>query len=229
MYVKTVKSNYFDWYIVGYVPMSDMMQGLNMRLIFTRADYCGHRPGGLILRSIGPKITNPFERIIKGMAEIEKENYTVQINDSSFYETQYICTQFNHMSSHLHQLIHDVYLSQLREKEAQFVALQAQINPHFLYNALDNMNMMLIVRGQGGYQRFRDAVKRIDAIQYRYYAEPGNPLGGSGTGQEISVYPENPFWRAVVLFDCLPGRNQEYSDCQAADPAIGGKRYYPWN
>lgn len=149
MYVKTVKSNYFDWYIVGYVPMSDMMQGLNMRLIFTIVlTIVGIALAALFCVLLGRKITNPFERIIKGMAEIEKENYTVQINDSSFYETQYICTQFNHMSSHLHQLIHDVYLSQLREKEAQFAALQAQINPHFLYNALDNMNMMLIVRGQ---------------------------------------------------------------------------------
>ena len=88
------------------------------------------------------------------MKEIENENYSIQISDSSFYETSYICKQFNHMSSHLNELIHDVYISQLNEKEAQFAALQAQINPHFLYNALDNMNMMLIVRGQEDISNF---------------------------------------------------------------------------
>lgn len=149
MYVKAVKSSYFDWYIVGYVPLDDMMKSLNMRLIFTVVlTAVGIALAVSFCIILGRKITTPFDRIIKGMAEIEKENYSVQINDSSFYETQYICTQFNHMSSHLNQLIHDVYISHLHEKEAQFAALQAQINPHFLYNALDNMNMMLIVRGQ---------------------------------------------------------------------------------
>ena len=155
MYVKTIKSSYFDWYIVGYVPLNDMMQDLNLRLVFTILLTVA----GIILAVIfcvilSQKITTPFDRIIKGMKEIENENYSIQISDSSFYETSYICKQFNHMSSHLNELIHDVYISQLNEKEAQFAALQAQINPHFLYNALDNMNMMLIVRGQEDISNF---------------------------------------------------------------------------
>lgn len=155
MYVKTIKSSYFDWYIVGYVPLNDMMQDLNLRLVFTiLLTAVGILLAVIFCVILGQKITTPFDRIIKGMKEIENENYSIQINDSSFYETQYICKQFNHMSRHLNELIHDVYISQLNEKEAQFAALQAQINPHFLYNALDNMNMMLIVRGQEDISNF---------------------------------------------------------------------------
>ena len=155
MYVKTMKSDYLDWYVVGYVPLEDMMRDLNMRLVLTvMLTVAGILLAVVFCTVFGRKITLPFDHMISGMKEIEHENYDIQINDNSFYETQYICAQFNHMSRHLNKLIHDVYISQLNEKEAQFAALQAQINPHFLYNVLDNMNMMLLVRGQDDISNF---------------------------------------------------------------------------
>ena len=54
---------------------------------------------------------------------------------------------FNHMVSNIKDLIEKVYLTQLGKKEAEFNALQSQINPHFMYNTLETVNMMAILDG----------------------------------------------------------------------------------
>ena len=43
--------------------------------------------------------------------------------------------------------MHEVTNSKLLNKEMEFKALQAQINPHFLYNALDTVNWMAMKKG----------------------------------------------------------------------------------
>ncbi|WP_020620526.1 cache domain-containing sensor histidine kinase [Paenibacillus daejeonensis] len=52
-----------------------------------------------------------------------------------------------HMLSTFQHLMEDNYRTKEREKEARLRALQAQINPHFLYNALDTINWMALTRG----------------------------------------------------------------------------------
>lgn len=48
--------------------------------------------------------------------------------------------QFDHMAQEITELIQDRYVSELLIKEAQFKSLEAQINPHFLYNVLESIN-----------------------------------------------------------------------------------------
>ncbi|MBB6734796.1 cache domain-containing sensor histidine kinase [Cohnella zeiphila] len=52
-----------------------------------------------------------------------------------------------HMLSTLQQLLEDNYRTKEKEKEARLKVLQAQINPHFLYNALDTINWMALTKG----------------------------------------------------------------------------------
>lgn len=49
---------------------------------------------------------------------------------------------FNETTRKIEELMHEVTNSKLLNKEMEFKALQAQINPHFLYNALDTVNWM---------------------------------------------------------------------------------------
>ena len=51
------------------------------------------------------------------------------------------------MLCNIKELIDKVYITQLGKKEAEFSALQSQINPHFMYNTLETVNMMAILEG----------------------------------------------------------------------------------
>lgn len=70
-------------------------------------------------------------------------------------------TSFNHMIDRIHDLIHGVNIAQKREKEAEMMALQAQINPHFLYNTLDSVNWMAMKYGASDIQSMVISLSRM--------------------------------------------------------------------
>ncbi len=90
-------------------------------------------------------ITRPINELRKAMNEVEHGQLSVNIQNPGFVETAELSNGFNNMLQKLKQLIAQVYEEELREKEAEFKALQAQINPHFLYNTLDTINCLLII------------------------------------------------------------------------------------
>lgn len=84
------------------------------------------------------RIMMPITLLNKLISTIEEENDTfieVKSND----ELGQIGLRFNEMKRKLQEMSADMYLSRVQEKEAQLSALQSQINPHFLYNTLDNI------------------------------------------------------------------------------------------
>lgn len=53
----------------------------------------------------------------------------------------------DHLILRVRTLVEEKYKAQIHEREAQLQALQAQINPHFLYNTLDTINWIAIGKG----------------------------------------------------------------------------------
>ncbi|SFT23675.1 sensor histidine kinase [Paenibacillus sp. BC26] len=65
-----------------------------------------------------------------------------------------------HMLLRVRTLVGEKYLAQIHEREAQLQALQAQINPHFLYNTLDTINWIAIGKGATDISQMIDALAK---------------------------------------------------------------------
>lgn len=83
------------------------------------------------------RITGPIHTLIATMREVEEGDLEVEVDVRSNSELGSLGRSFNRMTARLRTLIDEVYTSQIVRKEAELKALQAQINPHFLYNTLD--------------------------------------------------------------------------------------------
>ncbi|MBD2844862.1 sensor histidine kinase [Paenibacillus sp. IB182496] len=66
----------------------------------------------------------------------------------------------DHLILRVRTLVEEKYAAQLHEREAQLQALQAQINPHFLYNTLDTINWIAIGRGADDISQMIDSLAK---------------------------------------------------------------------
>lgn len=87
------------------------------------------------------KVTKPIEGLIKASHIIEEGEFGYQIEGAgNSQEFQYLTDAFNSMSEKLKHQFETIYSEELALKDARIMALQSQINPHFLNNTLEIIN-----------------------------------------------------------------------------------------
>ena len=91
-------------------------------------------------------ITRPLKQLADAMKTAQGGNFAVRLPPGQEDEIGYLSHTFNEMVDRIDLLVNEVYQRELAQKTAEMEALQAQINPHFLYNTLDAINWMLIER-----------------------------------------------------------------------------------
>src|SRR5262249_22078305 len=84
-------------------------------------------------------LLRPLEDLVKGLQKVRSGNFDTRIKIRSKDELAYIGESFNEMTEKVERLITEVYITQLSEKKAELKALQAQLNPHFLHNILNEI------------------------------------------------------------------------------------------
>lgn len=136
------------WTVLSVMPSDILYSRINtfeLALIFTIALCIISAIVIAILMS--STLTEPISLLKSKMKLAESGDFDTQIKVKSKDEIGELSLSFNKMLAHIKQLIQRVYQTEIVRKEAELSALQAQINPHFLYNTLQIMDIMAEEKG----------------------------------------------------------------------------------
>ncbi|WHY02837.1 sensor histidine kinase [Neobacillus sp. DY30] len=143
-----------DWTIVGTISEETMLTTVNKSKLFIFLLACiNFLAPTIIIVVISRSFLIRLQRILRHVKRMEKQNFEL-IDDQEFEdEIGQLTSEFNRMTKKIKDLINDVLLVNIQNKDleikrnrAQLSALQSQINPHFLFNALETIRMRSLMK-----------------------------------------------------------------------------------
>ena len=131
-------------YLIGSIHVSGMLTSTKTTLtnILTVTALLTAFFFALLALIFSNRIVRPIQELSHKMDSISNENFSVRAEVHRHDEIAMLATQFNKMSERLEYLYRQVYMQEIELKQSQLLALQSQINPHFLYNTMDTIYWM---------------------------------------------------------------------------------------
>lgn len=135
--------NYCRWRLVGIAYMDD--------IVTTQKEVGGFVGWTLaigvifiifISSFISAMISHPIKKLEKSMKMVEEGKFDINIDIRGGAEVAQLSKTFNLMVSRIRNLMDQIIVEQEAKRISELNALQAQINPHFLYNTLDSIVRM---------------------------------------------------------------------------------------
>lgn len=154
-----------DLILVKMVPREVMMVG---------AVYIGRSGAVILLVSIiltailsilvSNQVARPIVSLTKAMDRVEETDFRVNMKTSRTDEIGILHRKYKEMIDRIRDLIEKNYKREMETRDAQFLALQAQINPHFLYNTLQVIGGMALKNGSNDIYSMTQKL----ALMFRY-------------------------------------------------------------
>ena len=150
-----INSHYFDWSYVNAIPFNQIFKNIGMIktvliVIFIFMFFIVTIIGIRFVKNI----TIPLENLVEGMQYVQNGDFKEAQKGflkSSFLsndEVGKLHKNFQSMTQQIDELVNENLSKQITIKETEFKALQAQINPHFLYNTLESINWLAKMNDQ---------------------------------------------------------------------------------
>ena len=107
------------------------------------------------------RLTKSLKLLVSQISNMAKNDFDQYVTVDGNDETKQLATTFNYMLDELHDYVNQLIETQKKQREAELSALQQQINPHFLYNTLTSINIMV---QQGNKEKSADTIYALVSL-----------------------------------------------------------------
>lgn len=131
----------YNWNLVAMMPLSELYRNINRvrdAVLVFGIFVCLLM---LVLALIFCKdLLNPIQSLIYAIKDFEQTNTISTVSTEREDEIGFLMVKYNDLVRHIDMLVNTVYKEQISRRNAQIKSLQAQLNPHFIYNTLEIIN-----------------------------------------------------------------------------------------
>ncbi|WP_336772542.1 sensor histidine kinase [Paenibacillus sp. MMO-58] len=129
------------------IPRSKLLQKINqIKAMTVIAILMSCLVITLISLGLSYTITKPIKALRRRMKQAETGQYLPIEQVQSSDEIGSLVRSYNNMITTIGTLIEDVYMAEIKRRQAKLIALQNQINPHMLYNTLESIRMKALMK-----------------------------------------------------------------------------------
>ncbi len=138
----------YDLRVVGFVPSGRISEAtLRLRGLTIAVSAITILVFFLVSLLIIRNFLMPIHRIAESMRDWDLSRQLEPLRQGGTDEVAYLSTQFSSLTQRIQSLLEQLVEERSRLHRQELAALQAQINPHFLYNTLEIVNWMAIAQG----------------------------------------------------------------------------------
>lgn len=144
----SAKASETDWYVLTVIPESVYMSdALHVSSSIMITAIIAIFAAFIVTTIFSYAISKPIEELASAMAQSHPQDLNYRVDVRGADEIAQLGHSFNNLMDRLETAIYNEYMMSLRQKDATIQALQAQLNPHFLYNTLQSISGIALVNG----------------------------------------------------------------------------------
>ncbi len=161
MYMNITPLSRTRWRIVIVHDVDDTAQAKKRMLIILMLIFLGTIIVSVIVSVIiSRRISHPIYHLREKMARVEQGDFHAKVHVTGQKEVVQLSDTFNSMIDKIRSLMDRVVNEQREKRKTELIALQNQINPHFLYNTLDSIIWL------AEHDRSEDVITTVSALAH---------------------------------------------------------------
>lgn len=152
----------YDWKVIGVISVSELTKDNSKIISITVLSFMiSLIVTSIIWYKVSSSILKPVKTLTKTVKKVRDGDLTSRCQVANKDEIGELSQSFNYMIQQINVLMDEKIYEQNMIKDAEYKALQAQINPHFMYNTLNSIRWMAILSKADNIKQMIDVLNRL--------------------------------------------------------------------